>query len=98
MYIEMEYARESHHDPTIESSQKVESDLDRRVLSSTAGRFFVTDSRIVFAVFEGNLVLRGSIGLSIGDDRGNETSNLIQEGSPVSLPYSIRIAIVSVNP
>ena len=98
MYIEMECARESHHDPTIESSQKVESDLDRQVLSSTAGRFFVTDPRIVFAVFEGNLVLRGSIGLSIGDDRGNETSNLIQEGSPVSLPYSISIAIVGVNP
>lgn len=65
MYIGTECVRESHHDPTIERSQKVELGLGRQVPSSTAGRSFATDSRIVFVVSEGTLVPRGSIGLSI---------------------------------
>jgi hypothetical protein len=52
--------RESHHDPTIERSQRVGSDPDRRVLSSTAERSFVTGPRTVFVVSEDNLVPHGS--------------------------------------
>lgn len=60
MYIGTECVQVFHHDPIIERSQKVESDLDRRVPSSTAERSFVTGLHIVSVVFEGNLVPRES--------------------------------------
>lgn len=61
MYIGTECVRVFHHDPITVRSQKVESDLDRPVPSSTAERSFVTGPHIVSVVFEGNIVPRESI-------------------------------------